>query len=699
MRGILQVLFNICFRFRIYRKELLPAKGPALIMPNHLSFLDGIFLYAFLPRDTCFVINKEIAEKLSWGLRFFDHLTIDPMNPFSLKEVIRQVNSGKMAVVFPEGRISTTGGLMKVYNGIALIAVRTGAPLIPVIFQGPERTFFSRFKNQMPPAWFPRISMHVFNPRFLNLRQNVSFRLQKQQSASQILRILQESLFQAKEEREIHQSFYDKMAEIAEQVGMGKEIAEDISGKATYRKLLQNSQALGTAFEKKVAAEERVGLLLPNSIAHVAAIMGLSYIGKTPAILNFTLGEDNLLYCCRSAEIKTVVTSRRFLDQGRLTELGVALEKSIRLLYLEDLAEEISFRDKISAVWNVFVGKKAKGEKQELILFTSGSENRPKGVVLQQKAQMANLRQISSVISYSPADRLLNALPMFHSFGLTVGILLPLLSGLYVYLYPSPLHYRVVPEVAYDRNITVLLGTPTFLSGYARFSHPYDFYRIRLVIAGGEKLTDAVRNLWMDKYGLRILEGYGTTETGPVLAINTPLFAKKGSVGCLLPGVEWKLDPVEGIEDGGNLLVKGPNVMEGYLREGQAFEPVEEWYECGDVVRVDEEGFAFITARLKRFAKVSGEMISLDSIEKWASQYPEAGIMGAIGVSDLKKGEQIILYTTIRDLTREKLRAIWSENGYPMLGLPAQVIWVEKWPALASGKTDYQSLTKWSKKE
>lgn len=698
MRGILRGLFKICFRFHIYRKELLPTKGPALIMPNHLSFLDGIFLYAFLPKNTCFVINKEIAEKLSWGLRFFDYLTIDPTNPFSLKEVIRQVKEGKVAVVFPEGRISTTGGLMKVYNGIALIAVRTGAPLIPVIFQGPERTIFSRFKDQMPPAWFPQISMHIFEARTLKLRQDLSFRLQKQESAAQILRILQESLFQAKEEKEIHHSFYDKMAEIADQVGMSKEIVEDISGKATYRKLLQSSQALGAVFERKLSQEEQIGLLLPNSIAHVASMLGLSLIGKTPAILNFTLGEENLRYCCTSANIQTVITSRRFLEQGRLTELGEVLEKSIRFLYLEDLALEISIKEKMAAAWNVFWGSRARGEKHELILFTSGSESRPKGVVLQQKAQMANLRQISSVISYSPADRLLNALPMFHSFGLTVGILLPLLGGIYVYLYPSPLHYRVIPEVAYDRNITVLLGTPTFLSGYARFAHPYDFYRLRLVIAGGEKLADGVRNTWMDKYGLRILEGYGTTETGPVLGINTPLFNKKGSVGRLLPGVNWQLQPVEGIEEGGNLLVQGPNVMEGYLREGR-FERVPEWYDCGDVVRVDEDGFVHITARLKRFAKISGEMVSLDSVEKWASQYQESGVYGAIGASDPKKGEQVILYTTLRELTREKLREIWSQNGYPMLGLPNQVIWIEKWPALASGKTDYQKLIKGSQEK
>lgn len=694
MRALLRLLFRICFRFQVYRPELLPKEGPALVMPNHLSFLDGIFLFAFLPSNTCFVINKEIAEKLSWGLRWFNHMTIDPLNPFSLKEVIHQVKAGRVAVIFPEGRISTTGGLMKVYNGVALIAVRTGAPLVPIIFQGLERTFFSRFKNQMPPAWFPKISMHVFPARCLKLREDISFRLQKHQSASQILRILQESLFQAKEEREIHHNFYDKLREIASQVGMSKVIAEDISGKATYRKILQSSYALGKVFQKTMAQEERIGLLLPNSIAHVAAIMGLSLIGKTPAILNFTAGEDNILYCCKSVELQTVITSRRFVEQADLASLITALEKSVRVLYLEDLASEIGIAGKLAAAWGVFAGKKAWGKRHELILFTSGSESRPKGVVLEQRAQMANLRQISSVIDYSPADRLLNALPMFHSFGLTVGVLLPLLSGMYVYLYPSPLHYRIVPEIAYDRNITALLGTPTFLAGYARFAHNYDFYRMRLVIAGGEKLTDGVRNLWMEKYGLRIFEGYGTTETGPVLAINTPLFSKNGTVGHLLPGVQWKLEPVEGIEEGGNLLVQGPNVMQGYLREGRPFEPVGQWYDCGDVVVADEEQFFRIAARLKRFAKISGEMVSLDSVEKWASNYSEKGMYGAVAVRDGKKGEQIYLYTTVQDLGRDKLRAIWSENGFPMLALPGQIIPLEKWPALASGKTDYQTLGK-----
>ena len=698
MRKLLQFLFKILFRFSLYRPENLPQSGPALVMPNHVSFLDGIFLYAFLPVNTCFVINREIAQKLGWTIRWVNHLLVDPLNPFSLKEVIHQVKAGNVAVIFPEGRISTTGNLMKVYNGVGLIALKTGAPIIPVILIGPERSIFSRVSNKIPSVWFPRVSLHAFSPRNLKLSDNLSFRLQKQNSSAQILRILQESLFAAREEVSLTTNLYDELLVSAKNNTLGKIIVEDISGKASYRNLLQGSQTIGKKLADDVS-DERIGVLLPNSIAHVSVLMGLSAWGKTPAIFNFTAGADHILHSAQSADLQTVVTSRRFIEQASLDLLIENLSHSLQIIYLEDIASKLTLIDKLCATWRVFSGRKAQNAANELILFTSGSESKPKGVLLSQRALMSNIRQISSVIDYSPADRLLNALPMFHSFGLTAGTLLPLFGGLFTFLYPSPLHYRVIPEVIYDRNITALLGTPTFLSAYARFAHPYDFYALRLVLAGGERLTEEVRSTWLEKFGVRILEGYGTTETGPVLALNTLLFSKIGTVGRMLPGITWQIEPVEGIEVGGDLQVKGPNLMTGYLKKDQPFEPLTSWYDCGDIVTIDDEGFVRITARLKRFAKISGEMISLDGVEKWSAPIDSKAQYATIALGDSKKGEQIWLYTTAKDLNRESLRNLWSENGYPMLTLPSRVIVLEKLPALASGKTDYQALSRLSKQE
>jgi len=288
---------------------------------------------------------------------------------------------------------------------------------------------------------------------------------------------------------------------------------------------------------------------------------------------------------------------------------------------------------------------------------------------------------------------------MFHSFGLTAGTLLPVLKGVEVFLYPSPLHYRTLPEISYDRNITIFLGTPTFLYGYAKYAHPYDFYNLRYVLAGGEKLKDEVRQLWQDKFGIRILEGYGTTETAPVLSLNTPLFHKTGTVGRFLPGIEYRIEAVPGIEDGGNLWVKGPNVMAGYMLYGKGFVPAAEWYDCGDVVSIDSEGYLSIKSRLRRFAKISGEMISLDAVEEAAEKCFGTNRNAAVNLPDVKKGEKILLYTMYKNASRQMLREFLSQGRQSMLSMPAEIIIVDKLPLLGSGKIDYVTLKGLAQKE
>jgi len=266
-----------------------------------------------------------------------------------------------------------------------------------------------------------------------------------------------------------------------------------------------------------------------------------------------------------------------------------------------------------------------------------------------------------------------------------------------VYLYPSPLHYRIVPELVYGSNATILFGTDTFLTGYARAAHPYDFRSLRYILAGAEPVKDVTRRTYMEKFGLRILEGYGVTETAPALALNTPMFNKFGTVGRLLPAMEARLDPVPGIEEGGRLFVRGPNVMLGYLRvenPGVLERPVEGWHDTGDIVVIDADGFIAIKGRAKRFAKIGGEMISLAAVEALASDLWPAVLSATASAPDPRKGERIVLVTTQADASRAAFAAYARSKGAPELMTPADVIVLDKVPVLGSGKIDYVAVTK-----
>ncbi|MEY2632428.1 MAG: hypothetical protein RIR00_1082 [Pseudomonadota bacterium] len=702
LRPLLRLLVGWLFRVRIEGNLAALQAERLLVVANHQSFLDGLLLGLFLPIDPVFVVHSTIAR--DWLFRLLlsqvEYLAIDPANPMAMKKIIRLVESGRPVVIFPEGRITLTGSLMKVYEGPAFVAAKTNATVVPVRLDGATRSYFSRLSGPHPRQLFPRIRLSVLPATRLPLPEGETAKLRRHRAGEVLRRLMQEMLFLSQPK----QTLFEAFCSAVETFGHQRKIVEDIKQiEYRYADLLKMTLMLGRLGARLVGENERLGVLLPNLAPTLGLILGLSAQRRVPALLNYTAGSDGLQAACIAAELRCILTSRAFVEQAKLEDKLAALQ-GVRLVYLEDLRQQVTLADKLWLVGYALrfpraTALPASPEDPAVVLFTSGSEGKPKGVVLPHRAILANVDQIRAVIDISVTDKLLNALPIFHSFGLTAGALLPVLSGASLFLYPTPLHYRVIPELAYDRGATVLFGTSTFLGHYGKFAHPYDFYRLRYVIAGAEKLADSVRELWFEKFGLRILEGYGATETAPVLAVNTPMAFRRGSVGQLLPGIAHQLVPVPGIPRGGMLHVRGPNVMAGYLKyeqPGQLQQPASElgtgWYETGDIVEVDADGFLHIVGRVKRFAKIAGEMISLEVVEKIAATASPALQHAASSQPDPGKGEALVLFTTDPNLKRDALQAAARQLGLPELAVPRKLCLLPALPLLGTGKVDYVQL-------
>ncbi|MDR1888543.1 MAG: bifunctional acyl-ACP--phospholipid O-acyltransferase/long-chain-fatty-acid--ACP ligase [Zoogloeaceae bacterium] len=707
MRILLKLVCKILFRVRLknafeeMHNDL--SRRPLLVIANHQSLLDGVLLGLFLPiENPMFVVHSDVVKHFAFRLvlSLSDYLTVAPSNPMAMKRIIRILESGRPVVIFPEGRITLTGSMMKVYDGPAFVAAKTGANVLPVRLDGPARSYFSRLSRQ-PRQFFPRITLTVLPLTRLPMPDAPTAKLRRHKAGDALRRLMQEMAFST----QFQQTLYGRLCDAVELYGRSRRVIEDIKQvEYTYHDVLKMSLMLGRLVGRLTKPDERVGLLLPNMTPTVALFLGLSALKRVPAMLNYTAGVDGMQAACTAAEIRTIVTSRAFVEQAKLANKLSALQGLERIVYLEDLREQASFLDKLWLMgWAVWfprsVALPASPEDTAAVLFTSGSEGKPKGVALPHRAILANIAQIRAIIDFSSEDRVLNVLPVFHAFGLTAGTLLPLLSGASLFLYPSPLHYRVIPELAYDRGCTVLFGTSAFLGNYAKYAHPYDFYRLRYVVAGAEKLSEAVRDIWFEKFGLRILEGYGATETAPVMAVNTPMAFRSGTVGQLMPGLEYRLVSIPGIERGGILHVRGPSVMKGYLKsdrpgvlQATASEIGEGWYETGDVVDVDADGFLHVLGRVKRFAKVAGEMVSLETVEKLALKASTAGEHAASSCPDESKGERLVLFTTDAALQRSALQSSAKTLGIPELAVPRVIVHVNALPLLGTGKVDYVAL-------
>jgi acyl-[acyl-carrier-protein]-phospholipid O-acyltransferase/long-chain-fatty-acid--[acyl-carrier-protein] ligase len=700
LRDVLFLIYRILFRLEVTGGEHLENLRPRTVVAlNHVSFLDAALALALMDREPVFAIDVTIAQK--WWVRPFlkvaRALALDPLKPMATRTLIHGVESGDPLVIFPEGRLTVTGSLMKVYDGAGLVAIKTGADVIPVRIEGLEQTLFTRLQpSQVRRRLFPKVRVTILPGRPLEVDPALVGRARRRAAGSALYGVMSDLLYRT---TRVDRSVIETVIEAAKREGPGRVAVEDmVAGSLSYRRLLAATRVLGRRLGRLAPVGGAVGVMLPNANAAVVAFLGLHSAGRVPAMINFTAGVANLRAAVRAAEIGTIVTSRAFVEKARLQPLLDGLQGDVAFLFLEDLRAEIGVFERLwgLARWKHPLHRRG-ADEPVAILFTSGSEGTPKGVVLSSRNMLANTAQAAARIDFGRADKVLDVLPVFHSFGLTAGLVLPLVSGVPVFLYPSPLHYRVVPELVYGFNATILFGTDTFLAGYARAAHPYDFRSLRYVVAGAEAVKETTRRVWSEKFGLRILEGYGVTETAPVVALNTPMFNRFGTVGRLLPGMIAHLEPVAGIEEGGRLFLEGPNVMLGYLRAeapGVLEPPPEGRHDTGDIVKIDADGFVTILGRAKRFAKIGGEMVSLAAIEKLAATvWPNAQIAAA-AAPDPRKGERVVLVVTEPGATRADFVAGAKAAGVSELMNPAEVVVWEKMPLLGTGKIDNLAVTR-----
>lgn len=707
LKLILHTVLRLLYRYEVKGREhtsIIQPGAKVLVVVNHISFLDGALLMAALDQLPAFAVNTAMANR--WWLKPFRRVAnifpLDPTNPMAIKELIGKINAGQPCVIFPEGRLSVTGALMKIYAGPAYIADRTGATIVPVRLEGPELTRFTRLKaSQVTPHWFPKITITICPPRKLAVDPDLRGKARRQIANLQLYEIMSDMVFATTNWGD---TLFEALVRARWRHGWRFSMLEDTSGvHLDYLKLVAGSLVLGRKLAALTEPGERVGVLVPNVNAAVVVFMALQAYGRVPAMLNFSAGPANLEAAVVTAQIKLVVSSGEFVTKAKLEPSIAAIGSRAKFLWLEELREQIGTTQRLRGFWDSLFARRLharlglKRDDPAVVLFTSGSEGRPKGVVLSHGNILANLAQISARIDFNQKDKVFNALPVFHSFGLTGAMLLPVLGGVKVYMYPSPLHYRIVPEMVYDSDSTIIFGTNSFLKGYGRMGDPYDFRSLRYAFAGAEAIQDETQKLWFDKFGIRILTGYGATETAPVISLNTPMHYRWGTVGRLLPGIEHKLEPVAGLERGGRLWVKGPNVMLGYLRyeEPGVLQPPEEgWYDTGDIVELGPQGFVTILGRAKRFAKIGGEMVSLAAVEDFLHRLSPDHAHAVVALPDPRKGERIVLVTTDHALERDTLLKAARAGGVNELMLPAEVIHRPDLPLLGTGKTDYPSVQK-----
>lgn len=681
--------------------EYQPAKN-SVIIANRTSVIDVLLLSIFLPERLTVTLHPQIYKKI-WVkllLLFADVLVIDPASALATRVLIKAIRSGKRCVIFPQGLLRQQEDSLKVFDGPGVILQKAGAEVIPIRIEGAEHSIFSISKSKHRIRLFPQITLNVLAPQVFIQPEHLP--VNRHAVSMRLYRLISDLAFMNSfQPKTLFSALIEGVA-----VGMknGAKIEDSNRTPLTYRQFIARCFILGRQIKRQTVIGEYVGVMMPTTTAGMVTFFALQAYRRIPAMLNFSMGFYNLLSACNTAGIKTIYTSRQFIVTAKLDSLIEELQTAgLHIRYLEDFKLSIKFGHKISglikgmfpALVYRLLGEKISPDQTGVVLFTSGSEGVPKGVALSHSNLLANCCQMKSRVDFTSRDVFFNALPIFHCFGLTAGSIIPLVTGIKCFFYPSPLHYKVIPGLVYQTGATIMFGTDTFLTGYARAADRHDFSSVRYIFAGAEKVKPETLRYWSETFGVKIYEGYGATEAAPVISLNCPLASSLGSVGMILPFMESRIVPVDGIAEGGRLQLRGPNIMLGYInadKPGALNPPVNGWHDTGDIVTMDDDGFITIAGRAKRFAKIAGEMVSLTAVEGVAASiWPEL-LNAAVTRKCPRKGEQIVLFSEAEHAEKRAFIKKIHESGHSDLLVPHTVYSGAKIPILPSGKIDYVSL-------